>query len=359
MVPGRHEAETPYCTPPLAHYYMNLRPSLLRVRPEGFREHPTTHAPRQGVTKTSFLASQTRSIPSVQIVPPSAPLYRPAFIAPHDGSLWQSDLNQVIQHLGIIYSSIVDVSTGTWEALDVLDTKLAAAVFMESNLPAILRRGRFPDLWTTDKGSETGILAFAANLAKRLFTGDASKIGHRFIQSRRQSIIESRNNQINVRMNLYVILLAEYMEEQGLYNNSDPVQKGALQALLVPVIQYRCDLLVSDWDVHTIRHHNQYVKGKPRDLRQTRPHPGGATPVPQGVDFVGLFERLRGRAVRREPEWRAARDPLHGQRLRQTARWAAVMALWGGSVRTVWADIVNNCGRNLFIPGYLLYLAFR
>lgn len=77
MVPGRHEAETPYCTPPLAHYYMNLRPSLLRVRPEGFREHPTTHAPRQGVTKTSFLASQTRSIPSAQIVPPSAPLYRP------------------------------------------------------------------------------------------------------------------------------------------------------------------------------------------------------------------------------------------------------------------------------------------
>jgi hypothetical protein len=99
MVPGRHEAETPYCTPPLAHYYMNLRPSLLRVRPEGFREHPTTHAPRQGVTKTSFLASQTRSIPSAQIVPPSAPLYIPPVVdADADVSATGYSLEDFVPH---------------------------------------------------------------------------------------------------------------------------------------------------------------------------------------------------------------------------------------------------------------------
>ena len=181
-------------------------------------------------------------------------------------------------------------------------------------------------MWTTDKGSECGILAFAANLAKALSTGDARRRGHRFLPSTRQSIIESRNNQINVGINLFVITLAEYMEQIGIYDNANPVQKGALQALLMPVIQYRADVLVRDWDVHPIRD-RRGRKGRPRDLRQTRPHPGGATPVPQGLDFVGLFERLRGRRVRREAAWRAARDPLHGQRVRQTAGWAAVMAL--------------------------------
>jgi hypothetical protein len=99
-------------------------------------------------------------------------------------------------------------------------------------------------------------------------------------------------------------------------------------------------------------------KGRPCDLRRTRAHPGPRVPLPVGIDFVAEYERAHNVVLPREPEWAAARDPLHAQPVRQAARASAIMALWG-SVEECWTDIVHNTGRARFIPSYLLYLRFR
>ena len=80
-----------------------------------------------------------------------------------------------------------------------------------------------------------------------------------------------------------------------------------------------------------------------------------------GVDMVARFDAARGKASRREPTWRARRDPLHKQPAPTPAsrRAAAVNRVWGGSLAAVWTDILNNQGRHLFVPGFVCFVMFR
>ena len=282
------------------------------------------------------------------------------FFAPHADALWQSDLNQVLQDYGILTCSVVCVGSAYWLKLVAMTSKLSHITWEQCNLRAVLvNGGRLPDVWTTDKGSETHVTAYAVRAAKQWANGGLPPAvpAHKYLDSTQQSIVESRNNSINVTVNLHFKLVVVYMERVlHAYTRTNPQQKGALQALLLPVVQHGLDQLRSAWNAHMVRsaHSN---KGIPNRLRRERPHPGPQTMLPIGVDWTVEYENATGSRLRREPSWAAARDPLYGQPQRQAARAAAIMQMWG-SVGAAYADVVHTTGRSLFIPSYLVYLQY-
>ena len=77
------------------------------------------------------------------------------FLAPHFGSLWQSDLNLMLARYGLGLAAIYDMKSRTLVCLDPIDNKLTASLWLDVHLPAVLRQGGFPDKWSTDKGTET------------------------------------------------------------------------------------------------------------------------------------------------------------------------------------------------------------
>ena len=282
------------------------------------------------------------------------------FIAPYFGSLWQSDLNLVLAEWGLGFDSICDVATGTWLGLVVITDKLASTIW-EIHVDVIDAWGGYmPDVWTTDCGTETYVTALAARMMKRWANGGATPQvpAHRFLSSTRQSIVESRNNQINTHLCLHAKLTLVFMEEvMGVLDRANPFHKGAIQVLMGAVLQHAANAERRRWDVHPVRN-NHGTKGVPRTLRQQRAHPGPRTPMARGVDFVAEYEHACGTSLPREPTWATRRDPLYGQPQSQALRKAAVLVVWG-DLDACWADIVHNRGRARFIPAYRVFLLFR
>ena len=100
--------------------------------------------------------------------------------------------------------------------------------------------------------------------------------------------------------------------------------------------------------------------GVPNDLAIEHPHPGGQEQLPAGPDVMAARYNASkpGPPLRREPTWRARRDRLYGQPLRQQARAAAVQRIWGSDA-LVWSDILLFHGRYRFIPSFVLFIGFR
>ena len=205
--------------------------------------------------------------------------------------------------------------------------------------------------------------AYAQHLTSRWASGNAppppNRVRpHRFLPSTRQSIVESRNNQLNDNINLKAKLVLVYMEEVlHILDRTNSHEKGAVQALMSQAMQAGLDGLLRVWDLHPVRTAHR-TKGVPWKLREERRYPGVRVPLPANFDMVTSYEAANRKVLRREPTWAAARDPLYGQPARRAARAQAVMALWGSALRA-WADIEHNTGRGVFIPSYLLYLSFR
>ena len=209
------------------------------------------------------------------------------------------------------------------------------------------------------KGTKTHVTAHAARKAKRWANGgqDPRIPAHRYLDTGRQAVVESRNNVINENMMAFAKPMCVYMEQQvHVYLRSNPHHKGALQVLLCLVLEVPIRNILHLWDIHMVRSASRN-RGVPWKLRRDHPHLGPLTPIPVGIDFVADYEAANGVRLRREPSWAAARDPLYGQPARQAQRMAAVMAIWG-TKEAAWADVMHNSGRGLFIPSYLQYLRF-
>jgi hypothetical protein len=321
-------------------------------------EWPALHFSRRAVK-----ASMVRVNPQASAVRSSG-AFRGAvkngvFVAPYFGSLWQSDLNLVLAEWGIAFSSVVDVCTCTWLGLTVITDKLAATVWAANERVVEVWGGHMPDVWTTDCGTETYVTALAARLMKRWAVGGVPRIpAHRFLSSTRQSIVESRNNQINTHLCLHAKLCFVYMEDVVfVLDRTNPYHKGAVQVLMGALLQHAANGERERWDLHPVRD-SRRTKGKPYVLRGQHPHPGPRTPLTRGIDFVDEYERACGTSLPREPSWASRRDPLYGQPQQQALRKAAVLAIWG-SFAACWADVLHNRGRARFIPAFQVYLLFR
>ena len=283
------------------------------------------------------------------------------FIAPFFGSLWQSDLNLVLQEWGLIFNSVCDVCTSTWVGLTLITDRLAATVWEDNASVVDVWGGFMPDVWTTDCGTETYVTALACRLMKRWANGGMTPavVAHRFLTSTRQSIVESRNQQINTHLCLHAKLTLLFMEDVlGVLDRSNPYHKGAVQVLMGAVLQHAANAERRRWDIHPVRHGKRGRKGVPEKLRASHPHPGPRIPLSRGVDFVAEYERLCDRALPREPSWAAERDPLYGQPQQQALRKAAALAVMR-SLDACWADVVHHRGQRRFVPAYNVYLLFR
>ena len=70
------------------------------------------------------------------------------FDAPHDGALWQSDLNCVLQDYGLVHGIVYDVGTHSVCMLQAMTTRLTTVVWLQCNREAALREG-LPDVCVT------------------------------------------------------------------------------------------------------------------------------------------------------------------------------------------------------------------
>ena len=148
------------------------------------------------------------------------------------------------------------------------------------------------------------------------------------------------------------------MEADGTLNPHNSYHIGAVQMLLRPLLQLGLDNFA-------FVHHNTRVRsvkghgGKPHVLRSQHPHPNEASLVPYDPTHPdeALYEQASGRRLPL-PDWLRQRDPLDGQPLRQAARNAAVMAIWGSPTHA-WQDILHTLGRHRFIPSFRMFVLFR
>ena len=279
------------------------------------------------------------------------------FYAPHNGYLWQSDLNLVLEQWGLGHGIVFDVSTRTVISLIALTDKLAATVWTHVNGRAASIFG-MPIIWTTDKGTETVVTAFAARYIAQQVNASIAR-AHRFLPSTRQSFVERFNGEINVKVNYPLKVVFIYMQHTlRILDMTNPHHIGAIQTLGQQLLQHGDNLLAASWDRHKVRRARGPAIGCPRDLRARKPHPPGRTQVPPGIDFVALYEQSNQRQLRRVPSWAAARDPLFYQPHRQAIRAAAVTARWI-SVADAYSDVLHNTGRALFIPAFVTFIAFQ
>ena len=138
---------------------------------------------------------------------------------------------------------------------------------------------------------------------------------------------------------------------------------GAIQALCKPLLQHACNLLRETYNAHYVRPTRGQGGGRPDELWQHTPHPGGNPSLPAGYNAVAEYEQANNTNVRLQPDWVAARDPLyHQSTAKKDARMAAVLNIWragggtDGGVGAVWSDILHNRGYGLFIPSYKEWL---
>ena len=130
-----------------------------------------------------------------------------------------------------------------------------------------------------------------------------------------------------------------------------------------PLLQHACNLLRETYNAHYVRPTRGQGGGRPDELWQRTPHPGGNPSLPAGYNAVAEYEQANNTNVRLQPDWVAARDPLyHQSTAKKDARMAAVLNIWrtgggtDGGVGAVWSDILHNRGYGLFIPSYQEWL---
>ena len=76
------------------------------------------------------------------------------FDAPHNGALWQSDLNCVLQDNGLVHGMLYDVGTHSLVVIKAMATRLTVVVWMHCNRVAALAEG-LPDVCVDDAHTTT------------------------------------------------------------------------------------------------------------------------------------------------------------------------------------------------------------
>ena len=116
-----------------------------------------------------------------------------------------------------------------------------------------------------------------------------------------------------------------FAEASGL---ADPIHLGAMQQLLLTLVQHAVDILRRRWNAHRVSSTARGRRGGvPDQLILQHGHPGGQMQLGMGEDMVARYEAARGTPVRREPVWRAQRDRLPAC----TANQAAAAACCSGA----------------------------
>jgi hypothetical protein len=289
-------------------------------------------------------------------------LLRGHFFAPYVGYCMYIDANCKLQEYGLYVSGAQDGKSRRILALKCLTDLLMHTVYTETWLPAIATLGFLPDQTLTDKGSENLLLAFVCHHVHILFiltNGLAQQVGyrarHRFVPSTRNRI-ERFWAEVNLRVNLPVKLMLMAMEHQNILDVANRHHIGAIQSLLKPVMQHALDMLKDAYNSHYVRSSRGHG-GRPNQLWQLNPHPGGNPSLPLGYDAVAEYESANpGKIVTLRPAWVAERDPISNDQAKRLTRHHAITNIWGPDATRVWPDIQHNRGRALFIPAFHEFL---
>ena len=76
--------------------------------------------------------------------------------------------------------------------------------------------------------------------------------------------------------------------------------------------------------------------GRPNQLWQLYPHPGGNPSLPLGYDAVAEYESANpGKVVTRRPAWVAERDPISNDQAKRLTRHQAITNIYGALTRHV------------------------
>lgn len=319
--------------------------------------------PNLRFSRAAVLASSRKLNPSAFIVRTEQALRQMiksgSFFAPCFRYLWQSDMNMVLADYGVYHNSIVDVCSSFWVSLVPMTCYLAHVVCEVSFRPAAEEAGGLPYVLTTDKGVEPNVYVYTQRRAAYLAPYPPADPPHKYLKSKRNSVVESYQGRVNTQCNIYAKVMFVYMEQVlRIYDRNDPIQKGALANVAVIVLRHADEQLRRSHNIHPVRGANGRSKGIPEQLRASKPYNGPPRVLPGGVDLTAEYESATGRRMRREPRWARQRDPLYGQPHRQAARMSAVLAALG-DLKSAWADVMHNTGRARFIPAYQLYLSFR
>ena len=147
-----------------------------------------------------------------------------------------------------------------------------------------------PTIWTTDKGTETVVTAFAARYIAQQVNASISR-AHRFLPSTRQSFVERFNGEINVKVNYPLKVVFIYMQHTlRILDMTNPHHIGAIQTLGQQLLQHGDNLLAASWDRHKVRRARGPAIGCPRDMRAQKPHP-----LWQHVSPIGSIFHARNR----------------------------------------------------------------
>ena len=161
-------------------YHAGFNHGVGFVKPVLERDWPTMNFSRRAV-----LRAMARVNPEAARVRASGALRGAAkngvFIAPFFGSLWQSDLNLVLQEWGLIFNSVCDVCTSTWVGLTLITDRLAATVWEDNASVVDVWGGFMPDVWTTDCGTETYVTALACRLMNATALPQSVSIDRRIV----------------------------------------------------------------------------------------------------------------------------------------------------------------------------------
>ena len=322
--------------------------------------------PGQRVSRRQLLRSMLRCNPAAAAARRAQAwrkLTRRVVYAPWTGYRWEVDYNLKLAFVGLAAGGVWDSCPRLWVRLRMVDNKLAFVQWAEVVEPVVIQHG-FSDQLTTDKGDENYLTAFAWRAAA-VDAGRQNADGtwngrppHRFLPSKRQPGVERSWGEYNGRVAIPVFDLVTYMESILLLDLTNPYHLGAMQQLLLPLTQHACDILRSRWNRHFVRGTFRRPGGVPEQVAVQHPHPGNRTQLQPGADMVARYEAARGKPMRREPVWRAQRDPLHGNGAAQRRRAQAVAAVWG-DVAATWTDILTFRGANRFIPSFRVFLAAR
>ena len=260
-----------------------------------------------------------------------------------EGEWWQTDLDCKLQDFGLFVGGVMDVATRYMYTLRVLTFKGAYPVFEFVHKPAVEAFGGLPAVWSTDKGSETWLLAYTivASDARRA-AGTGARARHRFVESKRNVRIERFWGFLNPRAMLPLKrVLLDMIRAQQL-DMCDRYHLGAVQAVGAVLLQHGVDIALRIWNQHPVLSlGGKRSLGSPNSMRANAPQLAGKVPMLDGT--AAEYDLARGRRLQRWAPWQAARDQLHGRPNDMARRDAAVERALG-PLRDAWADVLHNGG---------------
>lgn len=159
---------------------------------------------------------------------------------------WHTDCNLKLNMYGIKLSSCVDGKSRRIIWLEPV-LNMRAATMLDFFLAACREHGDVrPDCIVTDGGTENVLIGFSAWLSHNSVpelarTPSHTATPHRVTSSVHNVPVERQWGDVNPRFTRLIILFGGFLEEACGFDVQDPVEVGAFQRLIMPLLHVACD----------------------------------------------------------------------------------------------------------------------